>query len=151
MYLVGHAAVGMTLAAGIANPVAAFGVGWLSHYIADYFPHGDEEVGEWTKKGNEIRRLLALVAVDGAVFLVLFGFLVSRHGFSLPVAAAAFGSFVPDVMWGLEKVAKRPLFGFHERFHFVNHNVFGVHLRPRVGVTLQLAVAALLWWRLTAG
>jgi hypothetical protein len=150
MYLIGHAAVGMTLAASMTNPVAAFGVGWLSHYFADFFPHGDEEVGEWTKKGNEVRRLMAIVAVDGAVFLAAFAFMTARNGFSLPLAAAAAGSFVPDVMWGLEKVAKRKLFGPHEKIHYANHNFFEIPLPAWAGVPLQLAVAALLWWQLTA-
>lgn len=151
MYLVGHAAVGMTLAAGIANPAAAFGVGWLSHYLADFFPHGDEEMGEWTRKGNEVRRLMTLVAVDGVLFLAAFAFMTARNGFSLPLAAAALGSFVPDVMWGLEKVAKRKLFGPHEKLHYANHNFFEIPLPARAGVPLQLAVAAFLWWQLTAG
>ncbi len=149
MYLVGHAAVGMTLAAGVSNPVAAFGIGWLSHYLADFFPHGDEEVGEWTKKGNEVRRLMAIVAVDGAVALAAFSFMTARNGFSLPLAAAALGSFVPDVMWGLEKLAKRKLFGPHEKIHYANHNFFEIPLPAWAGVPLQLAVAAFLWWQLT--
>jgi hypothetical protein len=151
MYLIGHAAVGMTLAASVTNPVAAFGVGWLSHYLADFFPHGDEEVGEWTKKGNEVRRLMAIVSVDGTAALVAFAYLSSQRGFSLPLAAAALGSFVPDIMWGLEKVAKRKLFGFHEKFHYANHNFFDIHLPAWAGIPMQLSVAALLWWQLTVG
>ncbi len=148
MFLVGHAAVGMLLASRTDDPVVAFGIGWLSHYLADFFPHGDERVGEWTRRGHEIRRYAVLLAADGGLFLAAFAALTARRGFSLPLAAAALGSFVPDVMWGLEKLAKRRLFGFHERFHHRNHNFFRVRLPVWLGLALQAAVTGSIWWYL---
>lgn len=151
MYLVGHAAVGMTLAASLGHPAAAFAVGWASHYLADFFPHGDEPVGVWAKRGNEVRRLLLLVAVDGALFLAAFAALTAARGFSASLLAAAVGSFAPDVMWGLEKATGRRLFGPHERIHARNHNFFRVHLPLWLGLCLQASVTGFLWWRLGAG
>ena len=151
MYIVGHAAVGMTLAAGTTNPAIAFFIGWLSHYLADFFPHGDEPAGEWTKRGNEVKRLLVLLSVDGAVLLGASAWYVAHRGFSWPMAAAAFGSAVPDVLWGLEKLFKRKMFGPHESFHGRNHNYFHVRLPLWAGLALQAAVTAALWWRLTMG
>ena len=148
MYLVGHAAVGILLASGTDNPAAAFGIGWFSHYLADFVPHGDEAVGAWTKKGNEVRRLLAVVAVDGALFLAAFALLIAHRGFSAAVAAAALGSFVPDVLWGLEKVFKRRLFGPHQRFHDRNHNFFHLPIPLWLGLLLQGAATSGLWWHL---
>ncbi len=142
MYLVGHAAVAMSItrALGITDPAAAFGIGWVSHYLADFFPHGDEPVGEWTKKGNEVRRLMMVVVCDGALFLAAFTFFTARHGFSYVMATAALGSFVPDVLWGLEKIFKKKLFGFHERFHFANHNFFHIQLPLFVGILAQTVI-----------
>ncbi len=148
MYLIGHAAVGASIvtALGVTNPTAAFCIGWASHYLADFFPHGDEPVGVWAKRGNEVYRLIAIAAVDGALFLAVFGFFTVRHGFDLVAAAAALGSFVPDVLWGLEKLFKKKLFGFHERFHFLNHNFFHIRLPLWLGIIFQLAVTTSLWW-----
>jgi hypothetical protein len=151
MYLVGHAAVGMTLAAGTGNPALAFGIGWLSHYLADFFPHGDEAVGEWVRKGNEVRRLLVVLAPDAALFLAAFAWFSSQRGFSFTAAAAAVGSFVPDVLWGLEKVFKRKLFGRHDAFHGKNHNFFHARIPLAAGIALQAAVAGPLWAWLTLG
>jgi hypothetical protein len=149
MYLTGHAALGAVLATAVtANPAAAFGIGWLSHYLADFFPHGDEGIGEWTKRGNEIARLFAVLAVDGAVLLMLYGFLVARHGFSWPVALAMAGSVTPDVMWGLEKLLKRKLFWKHEAFHAANHNHFHIRLSILDGLVAQTIVGGGLWWML---
>lgn len=151
MYLVGHAAIGMTLvaASGVTNPAAAFGVGWASHYFADFLPHGDEQAGNWTKKGNEVRRLMAIVAVDGALLLSAFAAFTWQRGFSPAAAAAAIGACVPDVMWGFEKLCKKKLFGFHGKFHSANHNFFDVRLPLWAGLVLQTAMSAALWWWLT--
>lgn len=157
MQLVGHASVGIVLAraVGATNPVAAFFVGWFSHYVADFFPHGDEDVGAWTKKGNQVARFAGIVTIDGIVSLVAFVAYAMANGANwqdlhswqplLPSAFAAMGSFVPDVMWGTEMVFKRKLFGWFERLHSANHNFFHIHLPFRYGMPLQLAVAAVLW------
>jgi hypothetical protein len=151
MYLVGHTAIGMSAVAltGVTNPAAAFAVGWASHYLADFLPHGDEEAGDWTKKGNEVKRLAAIVAVDGALLLALFGVFTAHRGFSLPMAMGALGSTVPDVLWGLEKLFKRKLFGFHEKYHYANHNFFDVRMPLWLGVLLQAIMTASLWAWLT--
>lgn len=151
MYLINHAAIGIALtsAIGATHPVAAFGVGWLSHYLADFFPHGDEQVGEWAKRKNEIPRILGVVAIDGVLFLAAFAWYTSAHGFSLSAAAAALGSFVPDIMWGLEKLAGRKLFGVFERLHTWNHNFFKIHIPMKAGIPLQIALAVALWSWLT--
>ncbi len=152
MFLIGHAAVGATIVqfAGIENPALAFGVGWLSHYVADFVPHGDEPVGKWTEGPHGLRRLLAIVALDGILLLLALGAVFARRGFSWAVLAASAGACVPDVLWGLEKLAGRKLFGPHGAFHFRNHNYFHVNLPLGVGLALQGAVTALLFWRLAA-
>lgn len=151
MFIVGHAAVGMTLAAATANPALAFGIGWLSHYLADFFPHGDEDAGEWAKRGNEVRRLAFLLSIDGAILLAASAWFIAHRGFSWAPCLAVVGSAVPDVLWGLEKLFKRKLFGPHEKFHGRNHNFFHIRLPLWAGILLQAAVTAALWWRLTLG
>ncbi len=149
MYLVGHAAVGVAFAAGTQDPVLAFCIGWASHYVADFVPHGDEAVGEWVKRGREVRRLFALVAVDGAVLLAAYAWFVAHRGFAPAPLAAAVGATIPDVMWGLEKLFRRKLFGAHEKLHGLNHNFFQVRMPLWLGLFGQAIVTASLWAWLT--
>jgi hypothetical protein len=155
MQLVGHAAVGITLTrlAGATHPLAALGIGWFSHYLADFFPHGDEDVGEWATRGNFVKRMLAVVAVDGLVTVAVFAWYASRQSLSpaqlIVPAAAALGSFLPDIMWGLEKLFKRRLFGPFEKLHGLNHNFFHVRVPSWYGLPLQLVIIAAIWWWLT--
>lgn len=149
MYLTGHAAVGAVIATAITtNPIAAFGIGWLSHYLVDFIPHGDEPLGEWVKRGNEITRLFIAFVPDAVLMLALLGVFTAVHGVNVVVLAAAIGSTVPDVMWGLEKLFKRRLFGPHERFHTENHNHFDIRIPFTAGLLAQGVVAGTLWWML---
>jgi len=149
MYLTAHTAVGVAAAAAITtNPVAAFGIGWFSHYLVDFIPHGDEQAGEWTRRGNEIRRYLVLAGADGLLASALFLAQAASHGFSWVSAMAFIGSTVPDVMWGLEKLFKRIIFGPLQRFHLAVHNRLRVRLPTWLGLLVQAAVAGWFWSRL---
>lgn len=146
MYLIGHAAVGVLAASITTNPAAAFGIGWLSHYVADFIPHGDEPLGEWAKRGNEVKRIGCIAALDLLILSAALSAYVAARGFTPWVLAAAAGSVVPDALWGLELVCKRKLFGPHHAFHHRNHNFFQVKLPLAVGLALQFAVTSGLWW-----
>ena len=147
MFLVGHAAVGAILASasGTDNAAIAFGIGWLSHYLADFVPHGDEEVGEWTKKGNEVKRLIAIVSIDGAILLACSAAYIASHGFSWTIASAIVGSAVPDVIWGLEKVRRKQLVPVLEKFHHLNHNYMHFRMPVAAGLFVQAVVTTAMW------
>lgn len=146
MFLVGHGAVGALLATHLTkNPVVAFGIGWLSHYIVDFFPHGDESLGAWTKKGNEVLRLLVIVSIDATLLLASLVVVFSTRGFSWVALAGAFGACVPDVMWGLEKLFKRNLFGRFDIFHNRNHNFLHISLPLWFGIFGQILITFALW------
>lgn len=149
MFLVGHTIVAATIvqAAGINNPVAAFGIGWLSHYLVDFFPHGDEPVGLWAKQGNELKRIAVIFGIDAAILLGLFIAYIVLDGFSLSLFLAGLGAVVPDVMWGLEMLFKKKLFGPHDKIHSRNHNFLHIHLPYHLALVGQLVVSAVLWWR----
>ena len=59
---------------------------------------------------------------------------------------AALGSFVPDVLWGLETVVGHRLFGPHYQFHKRNHNFFHVKIPFVAGLILQFVATVGMWW-----
>ena len=149
MYLTAHAAAGAA-AAGLltANPLVAFGLGWLSHYVVDFIPHGDEAAGEWVSRGNEVRRLTLLFSIDALVLAALVAAQVMARGFSWVTLAAAAGSTVPDVLWGLEKLFGRRLFGPLQQLHGRVHNALGLRLPTWLGLAFQACFAGWFWYRL---
>lgn len=156
MFLVAHAAAGIVLAtAATQNPAVAFGVGWLSHYVLDFVPHGDEAAGVWVNRGHKVRRYALLAAIDFALVALLFLLVASRHGWSWSAAMAVAGAVLPDVAWGLELAFDRQLFGLHSKWHHGIHNFlrqrFNFCLPLWLGLTIQTALAATLWFSLYAG
>lgn len=146
MFLTPHAAVGAAIAMAVTgDPVAAFGVGWLSHYLADSVPHGDERLATWVSQGNEVKRLLAITTIDAVIWIVILTYVFLSVGFSWVILSAVVGSAVPDVMWGLEKVMKRELFGPLRKFHGWNHNFFKVDLPLWTGLVGQGIVTVVMW------
>ncbi|MEY4722564.1 MAG: hypothetical protein RLZZ324_77 [Candidatus Parcubacteria bacterium] len=153
MQLIGHSAVGVVaiIALGVTNPALAFFVGWASHYVADFVPHGDEGIGEWANRKDTVKRIALVAGVDALATLALLGgWAFARHGMPLAVLAAALGAWVPDGMWGLEMLTGRKLFGPHHDFHHWNHNRLKIMIPTWIGIPAQLALTAVLWWWLMA-
>lgn len=148
MFLVGHAPFGILAAraVGATTPLAAFVVGMASHYVADFFPHGDEQIGEWTKKGNELLRLIIVFAIDAVLLIAILASFFYAGKLTIADFAAAAGSVTPDALWGFEKLLRRTMFGPHEKFHNRNHNFFHIAIPWRVGVAMQAVVVTALWF-----
>ncbi len=156
MFLVVHSAAGIVLATAVTrNPAAALVVGWLSHHILDFLPHGDEAAGVWTDRGHRVKRYALLAAVDFALVAALFLLVASRHGWSWLSAFALAGAVLPDVAWGLEMAFDRRLFGpygqWHDGIHSFLRRRLNVSLPLWLGLALQTALAVPLWSSLYAG
>lgn len=146
MFLFGHSAVGLLAASWTGNPALAFASGFVSHYFADAVPHGDEDLGVWTKQGNEVFRLALLMFLDLAVLSLVFAVLWRSTGWHWSHVAAVAGACLPDFMWGAELALRRKLFGPFGDFHKRNHNRWKVRVPAWYGVPLQLAFSLALWW-----
>ena len=90
MYLVGHTAVGIAAATalGVTNPAAAFAVGWLSHYVADFVPHGDEAAGEWAHRGRSpVKRVVVIFLIDLVFVPAGTAYFIAHRGWEWPATA----------------------------------------------------------------
>jgi len=151
MYVSFHSAIGASVALSLfpGNWPLAFLAGWFGHYLADAIPHGDDASPELlADRRRLVRRAAAWGAGDLAVLGTLTVWWTVRHGFSPTLAAAVIGSSLPDLMWGLEAVLNRSLFGWFARFHKLIHNPLKIQLPLWFGLSYQLVGAGLLWWRL---
>ncbi|MBI3114931.1 MAG: hypothetical protein HYZ09_00350 [Candidatus Kerfeldbacteria bacterium] len=124
MYLTTHAAVGVLIAQQTTNPWLAFFGAFLSHYVLDFVPHGDENLGPedfsdetiraWVeqKKGRII--LLGIIDFTGIALLV-FGLsqTIQLPTFNL-LLLGIIGSILPDffvsVFPGVYTLTKRHWF-----------------------------------------
>lgn len=161
MFLAVHASVGALAGNAVNSPVAAFAIGFISHFFADMVPHGDEHMYEGYKNGakNKVLRAFLYVGLDALATIVLIAVFFLRQDFFSPlnVAMGIVGGLLPDLLVGLFEIVKpkrrtwlnRKLSWFHG-FHMANHHFVIKHARNekdipfRYGLLMQGVVLTLL-------
>ena len=140
MFLTTHASVAVAITASSSNPLLAFVVGWISHFLLDLIPHGDRGLNEWVEKGSRLKRITAAAAIDGCI-AVLF-FLAMILAFPLldfrVAAAAALGSVLPDVLWGIAEIVPLPPLRWYQRKHHAFQDLVSDTLSLKAGGAVQL-------------
>lgn len=126
MFLSVHACAGAIIGRFSPNPIVAFALGLISHFLLDIIPHGDLKVYDTYRSGKILRRMVAIIALDG-IFSIYVAILVlignNRFGNEMNIAAGIFGSVLPDLLVMFYEVTKvKALKKFHE-FHFQLHRI----------------------------
>ncbi|MDD5251908.1 MAG: hypothetical protein PHT12_04730 [Patescibacteria group bacterium] len=148
MFLTVHAAIGSAAVLAVwpsAPTPVAFVIGWGLHYVGDFVPHGDEKLGEWAKRGSVVKRMALASGIDGLVLLFVMAVMIARLKWNWIAVASAAGSCVPDVLWGLEEIFGRKLFGSHRYWHHRIHFASGIRLPLWLGFSFQFSLAVVLW------
>jgi len=143
MFLSVHTCAGAVIGRFSPNPIVAFLLGFLSHFLLDIIPHGDMKIYDVYRSGKILRRMVAIIALDG-IFSIYVAVLVligdNRFGNEMNIAAGIFGSVLPDLFVMFYEVTKiKILKKFHE-FHFKLHRfIAGKREVPYVfGIVYQL-------------
>ncbi len=71
MYLTTHAAVGVLISQQTTNPWVAFFGAFVSHFVLDFVPHGDERLGPQDLRPETIRAWLSMKGRRVALFGLL--------------------------------------------------------------------------------
>ncbi len=168
MALTIHVTIGAILGRYIPNPLLAFLVGFISHFLTDMIPHGDSAVYKRYKCGVNKKRSQALVLIDSALAITVTLLILNLGNFeSLHAASFAIaGSVMPDIIIGLhillepkwltkhQWLVSGPLIrgwleAFH-RFHFFMHDFIVERWRDWRyqwhGTIFQGAVLGLIVW-----
>ncbi|MBI5071711.1 hypothetical protein HZB93_02350 [Candidatus Falkowbacteria bacterium] len=148
MLLTVHATAGALIGQQINNPVLAFALAFVSHFILDMIPHGDQD---WIDdyKGDQkakVKKIISIVAIDVVILLAL---LVSRFYYtdsfapSLSIASGILGGLLPDFLVGCHELSDRLFKNFY-RFHFIVHDLIKVKPSAVQGIVFQAIVTGIL-------
>lgn len=149
MLLLSHAAAGALIAQAVPNPILAFALSFVSHFVMDAIPHGDTHQYERYKRRERVRRAVAYVTMDAILAITFVQTLFRFAPIAYPDAtlAAIVGSVLPDFLVGLYDFGRvRALQGFHD-FHFKIHYLVIHRFRDislPVGVGAQIVAFVLL-------
>lgn len=156
MLLTLHAATGAFVGELAPNPAFAFGLGVLSHFILDMFPHGDRMLAKRTKASGQPRRYFWLVGADALVGIAMFFPAFAFGRFEHPWLAywGIIGGLLPDLIVAIPEYALyvkkeyRVRLRWFYRFHAFVHDQF-IHVFDRVplqvGLAFQLILFVIIW------
>ncbi len=148
MFLTVHATAGALIGQQLNNPVLAFVLSFVSHFILDLLPHGDQDwIDEY--KGDQkakVKKIISIVAIDIVILLAL---LISRFYYiasfapSLSIAAGILGGILPDFLVGCHELSDRLFKNFY-RFHFLVHDLIKVKPSTVQGIVFQAIITGIL-------
>lgn len=159
MTLATHIVAGAAVAKVFAtDPVQAFIIGWISHYVLDTITHWDYPLKTFTSnradpRQNKIRFskdliwdmskvILDVIIGFAIVFAVYAGFDFSKLNTAEAklILAGALGGVMPDFVQFLYAVFKVKLFRIFQNFHDFVHADSDFNNRPLIGIASQILI-----------
>ena len=131
MFLAVHASVGALAGNAVSDPFTAFVLGFISHFLTDMIPHGDENMYEGYKSGAKKRLALMYVAADAfaTIVLITIFFLKQDYFSTVSVAMGIVGGLLPDLLVGLYEIFHPKFLRQFHKFHMRNHHFLIKRLR----------------------
>ena len=135
-----HATAAGAVGEYVRNPILAFLLGIIIHFILDSIPHYDT-----TDDGKLTPRQLAFVGIDFIIFVLLLIFVI-KPGFSWlsPFWWGAFGGVLPDLLDNVpfwQKAFRRTKFG--KKFHHFHEKIQSIKIGPMPGILIQILFLAI--------
>ncbi len=141
MLLASHTSMAIFISTKVANPVVGFALGFVSHFILDFIPHGDDGIGQHiTNESARFRYFMKTAALDAFISLCLiFIFLESKANVNSSVLSATVtGAWIPDVAWASARTFKIKWLNWFCRFHTKIHDTLGIKIPFKAGAIIQL-------------
>lgn len=138
MLVTTHTITGGVVGEIVSNPILAFVMGTILHFVFDAIPHYDKtDDGKWSW------RQILLVVLDFSATLYILFLIRPTLSFASPFWWGAFGGFWPDLIdnvpfWG-PFVIKTKLGKKYHKFHEGLHKVQPSFL---AGMIIQIAIIA---------
>jgi len=146
MYITVHAAAGAAIGQFVDEPWIAFLLGFVSHFVLDAIPHGDEGIVKWKLFKTTRRRIMAAAILDFAslmavsVLWIVYSDLPQLTGIFYGIA----GAILPDALWGFHELTGAPFLNWYRNLHASTHKIFKIRLNLKQGFMLQIPVLVIL-------
>ena len=124
MFVTTHAALGALVGAAVPNRFLSFTLGFISHFVVDRIPHGDEHMLDGYKSGDKIKRAIAYVTIDSTIAMYVSLIILSNAPANLHSGMkwGLIGSILPDLLVGIYEVTKLEWLRRYTAWHHKNHH-----------------------------
>jgi hypothetical protein len=152
MFVTTHAAIGAVVGGSLANPYLALILGFISHFLVDMIPHGDEHMLNGFKSGSKVKRAVAYVTIDAifAVYAILLILSNAPERLHDSMKWGIIGSVLPDLVVGVFELTRvkylRRFTAWHHRnhHHLIGKYRHGHDIPFKWGVGYQVVACVLL-------
>ncbi|NQU83905.1 MAG: hypothetical protein HQ536_04300 [Parcubacteria group bacterium] len=149
MFLSVHTCAGAVIGRFSPNPVVAFLLGIISHFILDMIPHGDLKIYEDYVNRKIMRRALAIALLDGifAIYTAMFILVgYNRFGNEINIAAGMAGAMLPDILEVFYELTKTRFLKWSRIVHLKVHRLIAKKKEVAyfVGIVYQLVLLSCL-------
>lgn len=141
MLLATHSIVAATAGEAIGNPILAFCLGFVIHFLLDAIPHYDT-----TDDGKFTTRQIVLAGIDGLIGLSVLVWLFLNRSYSpYGLLFGAAGGIAPDVLLNIPVISRvvtqtfvgRRVHAFHIKIQQ------SIILKPLPGLAIQYIISSL--------
>lgn len=157
MFLTVHAVVATVIGENTSNAFLAFVFGFVSHFILDAIPHGDQDFGKKVfglrlpeiKKDERFKLMAIYGGMDAFTLAVFLIFLFENFAFAQNAAVVwcIIGAILPDFLIFIYKLTETRFLTWFHKIHQFTHLVVSQRMKYdiplKVGVVFQICVAIL--------
>ena len=160
MFVTIHAAAATIIGKKVISPPLAFLLGMVSHFILDFIPHGDQDLGQqfvghrfgkFLQPIKKIRAMYLYSTIDAFLLLIFVLFLFQNIEFqnANSVIWAILGGVLPDVVMTLYFTRKFKGLGWFNKLHTKNHAFIVKYIKRdwplKTGIAMQVLLFGLLY------
>jgi len=145
MLLSVHATVGAIIGQNVSTAILAFVLAFISHFVLDIFPHGDEALVKAYRGNFKNRGMIYLIIFDVATTAILIPllFLTQKVNFMPTVIWGIIGGVIPDFFVGIYEITHKHFRRTH-KLHAWLHNILGHQIGGRTKLNMSLKFGILI-------
>ncbi len=149
MLLSVHATVGAVIGEHVNTPLLAFILAFISHFILDMFPHGDEALIKAYRNDFKNKGLKYLIIFDliSTTLLITLLFVFQKINLNPIVIWGIIGGITPDFMVAINEIGQKHFIRTHKLHNWthdkISHKLNWV-MPLKLGFLLQLIILYLI-------
>ncbi len=149
MLLSVHATVGAIIGEHVDTPLLAFILAFISHFVLDIIPHGDEALVKAYRNDFKRKAMKYLIVFDLLSTIILLAMLFFFHKieFRSTVIWGIIGGVLPDFMVAIHEITKKHFSRTH-KLHFLIHDGLNnkIHwsMPLKLGLLVQIIIIYLI-------
>ncbi|MCX6746411.1 MAG: hypothetical protein NTX00_05405 [Candidatus Parcubacteria bacterium] len=145
MLLSVHATVGAIIGENVNTPLLAFVLAFISHFVLDIIPHGDDVLIKAYRNDFKNKGVLYLIIFDifSTALLLLLLFYFHKISLTQTVYWGIFGGILPDLMVASYEITNK-FFKRTHKIHSWTHDRIHWTIPLKLGILVQLIIIYLM-------